>query len=52
LNGGIPQPWQDVEGSQLEVPFPPIHTKGGRGYVKFLVGGLLIVPCGTSYLSN
>jgi hypothetical protein len=33
--GGLPQPWQDVEGLQLEVPSPPIHTKGVGGHIKF-----------------
>jgi len=31
LNGEIPQPQQDVEGLQLEVPSPHMDTKGMGG---------------------
>jgi hypothetical protein len=29
--GGLPQPWQDVEGLLLEVPYPPMDTRGMGG---------------------
>lgn len=46
--GGLPQPWQDVEGLQLEVPSPPIHTKGVGGPYKILLPKQGMVPYGTS----
>ena len=47
FNGGVAPPWQDVEGLQLEVPFPPIHTKGDGGLVENFGPKHRIVPCGT-----
>jgi hypothetical protein len=47
-NGGIPQPWQDVEGLQLEVPSPPMDTKGVGGLVENFGPKQGMVPYGTS----